>query len=70
MNTKTRPNRLRKIADDRGQSIGAMLTDELAQHGTVKATALALGVKPITLYVWLNRNGYSVVSQATLVKED
>lgn len=67
--TKQRPNRLRKLADERGQSIGAMLADELAKHGTVKETAEALGVRPMTLYAWLNRNGYRVHLQARLVRE-
>lgn len=69
MNTIRRPNKLRQIADSRGQSIGAMLTDELAKHGTVKATAEALGVAPMTVYVWLGRNGYRVVTRAALVKD-
>ncbi len=69
MEPKLRPNRLRKLADDRGLSIGAMLTDELAKHGTVKATAEALGVAPMTVYVWLGRNGYRVVTRAALVKD-
>ena len=69
MNTIRRPNKLRQIADSRGQSIGAMLAEELAKHGTVKATAEALGVAPMTVYVWLGRNGYRVVTRAALVKD-
>ena len=60
---------LRRLADERDTSVGAMLDVAVREHGTVKATAEALGVAPMTVYVWLGRNGYRVVTRSALVKD-
>ena len=74
MEPKLRPNRLRKLADDRGLSIGAMLTDELAKHGTVKerrtkshaSSFVASSVMlPQGEMMWLNDSGLAGVATST-----
>ncbi len=69
MNTIRRPNKLRQIADSRGQSIGAMLAEELALHGTIKDVAEALDVEPMAIYAWTSRNKYRIEHRHALVKD-
>jgi hypothetical protein len=54
------PNRLPKLAQERGQTVTEMIADALKSAGSVAGAAHLIGVNPWTLTRWISLNGYEV----------
>lgn len=67
--TQVRQHKLRKLAEEKDVSVFRLVDQAVQQHGTLRAAAEALGVRPMTIYQWAHRNGYAVETSSRLVKK-
>ena len=70
MNSTERVRRptLRQLADEQDVSVAALIDRAVREHGTVDAAAKSLGLNPMSVYAWLNRNGYEVQRVSRIVR--
>lgn len=65
---RTKRPTLRQLADQQDISVAALLDGAVREHGTVEAAAVALGLNPMSVYAWLNRNHYKVERYSRIVR--
>lgn len=65
----TTKGKLKKLADERGVDVKALVIAAIEQHGSILAAATALGVTPNTIQYHKKRNGLKT-DRKTSVESD
>lgn len=55
-----RSNVLSEKAIAQGTTVAELVTNAIAQHGSILRAAIALGVAPNSIQNWMKNNGYTV----------
>lgn len=59
---------VRERAEREGLDVGEYVKRLIEKHGSVADAAISIGIRPASLYLWINRLGLEVISSTQVVR--